>query len=95
MLLEMRELEKKEVTGLLSSASTPSSAACPVCREKMGTISLQAVPVEHCNTHGLWFDKAELETVLYRTARNESDHPRSISTGLGTNFWLLVSGLLS
>lgn len=52
------------------------------------------VPVEWCESHGLWFDRAELETVLYRTAKNGADESRELSADFATSFWLLVSGLL-
>ena len=94
MLHEMKTLEKPKMESLLSASLAPSRAACPVCRKRMATRDLMKVPVEWCESHGLWFDRAELETVLYRTARNETRESRELSADFATSFWFLVSGLL-
>ena len=39
--------------------------ACPSCEQAMETWALHRVPIDRCERHGLWFDRAELETVLF------------------------------
>ena len=37
---------------------------CPNCRDPMGTWTLHRVSIDRCATHGLWFDRDELQVVL-------------------------------
>lgn len=40
---------------------------CPVCDETMDEPLVFDVPVDRCEPHGMWFDKAELERVIERS----------------------------
>ena len=44
-----------------------SERHCPVCDEKMDEPLVFGVPIDSCNGHGMWFDKAELERVIERS----------------------------
>ena len=71
-----------------------SERHCPMCDEKMDEPLIFDVPIDRCEAHGMWFDKAELEKVLQR-ARTEgweperTDSPGSSLTGLiaAVNVW--------
>jgi Zn-finger nucleic acid-binding protein len=41
-----------------------SERHCPVCDESMDEPLVFDVPIDRCEAHGMWFDKAELERVL-------------------------------
>jgi Zn-finger nucleic acid-binding protein len=45
---------------------------CPTCGEPMETWKLYEVPIDRCATHGLWFDRDELMTVLLACCQFES-----------------------
>ena len=46
------------------------SITCPVCDEKMLTITIYDVPIDMCaKRHGVWFDAHELALVLMRSVR--------------------------
>lgn len=38
--------------------------ACPVCRELLVVEELETVAIDRCKPHGVWFDPAELATML-------------------------------
>lgn len=40
---------------------------CPVCDEKMDEPLVFDVPIDRCEEHGMWFDKAELDRVIQRS----------------------------
>jgi Zn-finger nucleic acid-binding protein len=40
---------------------------CPVCDEKMDEPLVFDVPIDRCEAHGMWFDKAELARVIERS----------------------------
>ena len=40
---------------------------CPACTQPMQTWQLFAVPIDRCERHGVWFDRDELQQVLYAT----------------------------
>lgn len=40
---------------------------CPMCDEKMDEPLIFDVPVDHCDAHGMWFDKKELDLVIERS----------------------------
>lgn len=44
-----------------------SERHCPSCDEKMDEPLIFDVPVDRCPTHGIWFDKAELDQVMARS----------------------------
>jgi len=47
---------------------------CPSCGKAMGTWKLLEVEIDKCEPHGIWFDRDELELVLYATF--DPDRPR-------------------
>lgn len=47
-------------------SGAPGSRACPLCASAMRAEPLEAVPVDRCDGHGVWFDEAELEEALAR-----------------------------
>ena len=38
--------------------------SCPICVEPMDIAWLEFLPLEQCESHGLWFDQGELERAL-------------------------------
>jgi Zn-finger nucleic acid-binding protein len=40
---------------------------CPTCTEVMQAWNLLGVPIDRCDRDGLWFDRSELQQVLYAT----------------------------
>lgn len=49
---------------------TRDGIACPVCDEKMRTMTLYGVQIDMCvKHHGVWFDARELALVLLRSVR--------------------------
>ncbi len=56
--------EPRPITVRLEKDEHPK-LPCPSCEVAMETWSLHGVPIDRCGNHGLWFDRAELETVLY------------------------------
>jgi len=69
-LVEERAKRPLEMTG-----GRYSERRCPACDEKMDEPLLYGVPIDHCAAHGMWFDKAELEDVLRRSAGAEWSAP--------------------
>ena len=49
--------------------------ACPVCEQAMNVEVLEAVTIDRCAAHGVWFDDKELETALHHAMVGE---PKSI-----------------
>jgi Zn-finger nucleic acid-binding protein len=47
---------------------------CATCEVPMETWALHGVAVDRCAAHGLWFDRTELEAVLYATAGQSNAH---------------------
>ena len=43
-----------------------SERHCPVCDETMDEPLLFDIPIDRCDGHGMWFDKAELDQVIGR-----------------------------
>lgn len=44
-----------------------SERHCPACDEKMDEPLIFDVPIDRCEAHGMWFDKAELDVVIERS----------------------------
>jgi hypothetical protein len=47
-----------------TARSDGRARGCAVCGEPMIRLTLLHVPVDECQLHGLWFDRAELATAL-------------------------------
>lgn len=45
-------------------AGGPGERPCPVCGEAMLVEVFEAVTVDHCKAHGVWFDEDELQATL-------------------------------
>lgn len=62
--------------------TAPTGAAgtrpCPVCTQPMLVETLEAVPIDRCAAHGLWFDQAELGAVL----EHAGEPPRGVGAWL-------------
>jgi Zn-finger nucleic acid-binding protein len=56
----------------------PGDRACPICSTAMVVEVLEAVTVDRCSTHGVWFDDTELQAALH--------HASSGAGGIGA--WL-------
>jgi hypothetical protein len=41
---------------------------CPRCAHPMAACTLNAIPVDHCQEHGVWFDRDELQQILFAAA---------------------------
>lgn len=46
----------------------PGERACPMCRAAMLVEVLEAVTIDRCTTHGVWFDDHELEDALHHAS---------------------------
>jgi hypothetical protein len=53
----------------------PGERACPICKALMIVEVLEAVTIDRCAAHGVWFDDTELQTALH--------HAGGEPTGLG------------
>jgi Zn-finger nucleic acid-binding protein len=51
-----------------------SERRCPVCDEKMSEPLVFDIPIDRCDAHGMWFDKAELAEVLRRSRSDDWRH---------------------
>jgi Zn-finger nucleic acid-binding protein len=47
--------------------ATRQPLPCPACTSPMQTWTLHGVPIDRCDRHGIWFDRDELQQVLYAT----------------------------
>lgn len=54
---------KKEREELPEMEDDPVKS-CPICHKEMSKDSLNGVIVDRCVSHGIWFDKGELETIV-------------------------------
>jgi Zn-finger nucleic acid-binding protein len=44
-----------------------SERHCPVCDDAMDEPLIFDVPIDRCEGHGMWFDRAELDQVIARS----------------------------
>lgn len=49
----------------------PSDRTCPACGAAMRRVAAYGAVLDSCADHGVWFDRSELERVLYRFAIGE------------------------
>jgi Zn-finger nucleic acid-binding protein len=62
------ELVRERVArSLVITGGGYSERHCPVCDETMDEPLVFDVPIDRCEAHGMWFDKAELERVIERS----------------------------
>lgn len=59
-------------------AGAGSDRHCPVCAELMTVEVLEAVTIDRCAPHGVWFDESELQTALHHVS----------SPDLGVGSWI-------
>jgi len=45
-------------------AGAPGERSCPICNTQMIVEVLEAVTVDRCTAHGVWFDDTELQSAL-------------------------------
>jgi Zn-finger nucleic acid-binding protein len=45
--------------------------ACPSCGDGMGTWRYHSIELDRCEKHGIWFDRDELQHVLYAVFEQE------------------------
>ena len=43
----------------------PGERACPICNQAMLVEVHEAATIDHCASHGVWFDETELGSILY------------------------------
>ena len=62
------------ISDLKKNVSAGGSRKCPVCRKKMVPVELSTKPpveIDKCpRSHGLWFDKGELEQIMASSGAN-------------------------
>lgn len=54
---------------------------CATCGHQMEPLRLFDVPVDRCHSHGVWFDKDELATVLQRSGVHVEPKPEPPPSG--------------
>jgi Zn-finger nucleic acid-binding protein len=65
---------------------------CPSCEQLMETYRLYDVPIDRCPRHGLWFDRTELEAVLY-AASGHAIVPASVDVEIDASVSAEIQGL--
>ena len=66
----------KRLSRVVQKRRHPADRQCPVCAETMKHVAYKSVELDHCETHGLFFDQAELQLALERAADDRSNAPR-------------------
>lgn len=54
----------------LVPVTRPEVLACPSCGQGMAALRYGTVEIDECKPHGIWFDRDELERVLYAVSQN-------------------------
>jgi Zn-finger nucleic acid-binding protein len=67
MWLQEQLVGERTARPLVFTGGRYSERHCPVCDETMDEPLVFDVPVDRCEQHGMWFDKAELELVTERS----------------------------
>lgn len=65
--LDEERVEERTARPLETTGGKYSERHCPACDEKMDEPLIYGVPIDHCQAHGMWFDKSELDEVLLRS----------------------------
>jgi Zn-finger nucleic acid-binding protein len=60
-------VQERAARTLVFTGGGYSERHCPVCDETMDEPLVFDVPIDRCESHGMWFDKAELDRVLERS----------------------------
>jgi len=55
-----------ELLGMSPTSAPQTPLRCPRCNDAMRAISVSAIVLDFCATHGVWFDTRELETLAQR-----------------------------
>lgn len=50
-----------------------SGRRCPTCNGRLAAQHIENINVDVCDTHGVWFDAEELQSVLYRISSASQD----------------------
>jgi Zn-finger nucleic acid-binding protein len=64
MLRDIHPKDQRSLEQQLVSLPSDAARACPRCHARMDAFSLNRIPIDHCFTHGFWFDRDELAKVL-------------------------------
>ena len=68
----------------------PRDLPCPQCTQPLAPVTLEDVAIDRCErAHGVWFDREELQAVLYRVGRAAPDAaaPDAGVPDVKTGFW--------
>jgi len=65
-------------------SGAPGERECPVCRAKMIVEVLEAVTIDRCGAHGVWFDEHELQDALQHV---QSPEPSGVGGWIKKLFW--------
>lgn len=57
-------VRERAARALVFTGGGYSERHCPVCDESMDEPLVFDVPIDRCEAHGMWFDKAELDRVI-------------------------------
>ena len=63
-LVELMSEMREERWDLPPAEGPPGQRACPVCSGVMSTERIQAIELDRCALHGVWFDRDELAASL-------------------------------
>lgn len=67
MWLPEDRVTERTARSLVVTGGGYSERHCPICDETMDEPRVFDVPIDQCEAHGMWFDKAELERVIERS----------------------------
>jgi Zn-finger nucleic acid-binding protein len=85
-LVDKLELPIDELAGRAAGAS---SRGCPRCRAPMATLTVDAITLDTCADHGLWFDRAELEPTIEALQR-EAEAARPLAKRIHAPWWYRI-----
>jgi len=74
---------------LAEAVTSEKPRQCPRCDKSMGKITLGQSPsvlLDHCPTHGLWFDHGELGSLVGQMAAAPGSHPEAALRFMGETF---------
>jgi Zn-finger nucleic acid-binding protein len=63
-LVEMMSAMRDEPWGLPPAEGPPGARPCPVCAAVMSSERVDAIELDRCASHGVWFDRDELAESL-------------------------------
>ena len=68
---------------------------CPQCQASMRTVALADIPLDRCDSHGIWFDGDELQRVLTASGMEplELTTKQKVLAGLGVAAYIALNVL--